>query len=95
MDFHFTPVFIFSLCLIALSLQRFTSKHCLQIVGLQSRYVVLFEIYFLLNKFAGGFTLFTSVETSYLNRDMCKFESSQSMKAEPVRLISRKLTVNL
>jgi len=30
-----------------------------------------------------------------LNTDTCKFESSQKMKAEPVRLILQKLTENL
>jgi len=34
------------------------------------------------------------LETSYLNAEICKFESWQKMKAEPIWLIPRKLTAN-
>ena len=35
------------------------------------------------------------METSYLNTDMCKFESSQSNESRASRLIPRKLTANI
>ena len=35
------------------------------------------------------------MESTYLNIDMCKFESSQKIKAQPSRLIPRKPTANL
>jgi len=56
---------------------------------------VLREIDFLFQKFAAGFNSVTFVETSYLNTDMWEFESSQTEKVEPSRLIPRKLAANL
>jgi len=41
--------------------------------------------------FADGFETFIFVVTSCLNIDMCKFHSSKKWKAEPSRLIPRKL----
>jgi len=41
-------------------------------------------------------SLLTShVESRYLNSNVCQFESSQEMKAEPNRLTLRKLTASL
>jgi len=48
-----------------------------------------------LKTFTDWFTCVIFVEISYLNADMCKFESSQKKKAEPSRLIPRKLAANL
>jgi len=45
--------------------------------------------------FANGFKPFIFVETSYLNIDTSKFESLQKKKAEPSRLIPRKLGTKL
>ena len=49
------------------------------------------------SKIADVFKPAAFVETSFLNTDMCKFESSQEKKADsdPCRLIPRKLTANL
>jgi len=52
---------------------------------------VLRGIDFLVKKFGDGFKPFTFMETTYLNIDMCKFETSQKMKAGPSRLIFESL----
>jgi len=46
-----------------------------------------------LDKFADWFACVTFVESNYQNAEMCKYESSQ--KAEPCRMIPRKLAANL
>jgi len=57
--------------------------------------VILREIDFLFKSLLID-SLFTPiVENTYLNRDICKFESSQKMKADSSRLIPRQNTVTL
>jgi len=53
---------------------------------------VLREIVFLLKAFADELKSVDFVETSHSNTGVCKFELSQNKKAEPCRLIPRKLT---
>jgi len=53
------------------------------------------ENHFLLKNFVDGFKPFTFWENSYLNTDMCKFESSQKDKTEPSRLIPQTFTATL
>jgi len=48
----------------------------------------------LASRSAHGFKPVVLVKNSYLDRDMCKFEYRKKMKAEPSRLIPRKLTAN-
>jgi len=58
-------------------------------------WVVLHEIDFPWNNFPIDSLVLPHMETSDLNTNMCKFESSQKKKAESSRLIPSKLATNL
>jgi len=53
------------------------------------------KIFNLTNNFTDRFNALPLVETSYLNTDMCKFESLQKDETEPNWLIPGKLAANL
>jgi len=48
----------------------------------------------LIKKIPDLFKFFTCVETTYLNKDMCKFEPSQKDESRASPLIPRQLAAN-
>jgi len=84
---------LFAFSALTLAFQRFTFKHRLQVVGLTMRSATCNQ--FPIKNFNDLLKFFTCVVISYLNADMCWFESSKKDESRAHSADSSKPLANL